>query len=196
MKDFILELPNFVPDNFCNHLINKFEADNRKHTGLTTVGNERLVIPEIKNSTDLVISNLDSWVYEDKQVSEYISKSVKEYYKYLEKNFDYKDTKHTFERLLWTPVNDCGYTIQKQKRGARYAWHYDWDPFTPCFIFVMIYLNTLEPDQGGKTIFSNGREVRPECGKIVIFPASWTYPHTGSLVKYGNKYILTAPVFF
>ena len=195
MKDFILELPNFVPDNFCNHLINKFEADTRKGPGITTIEDKPFIIPEIKNSTELVFSNLNDWVDEDKQVYNYISKSVKEYYKYIKKNFDYNDTVHPFERLLWLPVSDFGYTIHKQEQGARYAWHYDWNSRTPCFVVLMIYLNTLQPDQGGKTIFSNGREVTPECGKIVIFPASWTYPHSGGLVKYGNKYILTVELF-
>ena len=194
MKDLILELPNFVPDNFCNHLINKFEADNRKDDGKVWYNNKIIVMPEMKNSTDLRISSLPDWANEDEEIKKYISMAVCEYYKYLEKNFDFKQKLHTFETLLWKQTGDKGYMIQRQRRGSKYAWHFDGGFDTNIFLLILVYLNTLQPNEGGETEFSYGRKVRPERGKIMITPASWTYPHCGNEVRADNKYTLTTVV--
>jgi hypothetical protein len=50
----------------------------------------------------------------------------------------------------------------------------------------MWYLN--KPDEGGDTDFVF-RRVKPEPGKLVVFPAAWTYPHRGCPAK--NKYVVT-----
>jgi hypothetical protein len=55
----------------------------------------------------------------------------------------------------------------------------------------LIYLNTLEDNQGGCTEFMCGKKVRPEQGKLLIFPSTWTYVHRGAEVKNGGvKYTL------
>ena len=62
------------------------------------------------------------------------------------------------------------------------------------FIQVIFYLNTLQENQGGCTEFIDGKRVRPETGKVLIYPCSWTFPHKGGEVLYGYKYICTTTI--
>lgn len=196
MKDLILEIPNFVPEVLCNHLIKKFDFDQNKQDGVVCMDGERKVIPELKNCKEINITKLGrDWEWEDSEMCKIIHDAVKSYFIFLKKNFDHDQPRHMFQKLIeCPPTSDYGYTIQKQSENAKYAWHYDGgfgelNQFT--FLFVIIYLNTIEPGDGGETEFMSGRKVRPERGKIIMFPASWTYPHCGNKILKGDKYILT-----
>ena len=191
MEDLILELPNFIPGDLCDHIIEKFENDNRKERGGIVIDEGLYFNRELKNSTDLTITGLKEWKGVNEQLSKYIRNAIKEYYNFLHKNFYRDQPLHMFEGIINAPTRDIGYLIQRQLKGAKYAWHNDGVANLQSFLFIMVYLNTLEPHEGGETEFLNDRKIRPERGKIILFPASWTYPHCGNEVKANAKYILT-----
>jgi hypothetical protein len=45
------------------------------------------------------------------------------------------------------------------------------------------------------TEFLNGKKIKPEPGKIVFFPTTWTYAHRGQPIEKGNKYIVTGFIY-
>jgi hypothetical protein len=49
----------------------------------------------------------------------------------------------------------------------------------------------MDEDAGGCTEFSNGRVVRPEKGKVLIFPTTPQYVYRGAIVNKGTKYEIT-----
>jgi Rps23 Pro-64 3,4-dihydroxylase Tpa1-like proline 4-hydroxylase len=54
----------------------------------------------------------------------------------------------------------------------------------------VFYLNDVI--EGGETEFFNGEiSIKPQCGKLIIFPSSWTFPHCGKMPISSNKYIIT-----
>jgi hypothetical protein len=55
------------------------------------------------------------------------------------------------------------------------------------------YLNTVT--EGGETVFWDSYKIKPEAGKLVLFPACWTFPHTGKMPISDNKYIITGWVY-
>jgi Rps23 Pro-64 3,4-dihydroxylase Tpa1-like proline 4-hydroxylase len=56
------------------------------------------------------------------------------------------------------------------------------------------YLNDV--DIGGETEFFGGKlKIKPETGKLLLFPACWTYPHKGCVPVSDNKYIITGWVY-
>ena len=58
------------------------------------------------------------------------------------------------------------------------------------FIF---YLN----DNNGSTIFSNQHlNIEPECGRVVVFPPTWEYPHSGLPPSDNPKYILSTYIHY
>jgi hypothetical protein len=51
------------------------------------------------------------------------------------------------------------------------------------------YLNTV--NDGGETEILGDIIVKPEAGKLLLFPASWTFPHRGKMPISEDKYIVT-----
>ena len=51
----------------------------------------------------------------------------------------------------------------------------------------ILYLN--EDFEGGETEFLNGRKIKPETGKLVLFPSTWCMVHRGCPVTEGQKYL-------
>ena len=58
----------------------------------------------------------------------------------------------------------------------------------------MTYLNDIDPDEGGKTVFPlQGMSLTPSRGTTVIWPAAYTHPHHAYPALAGEtpKYIIT-----
>ena len=51
------------------------------------------------------------------------------------------------------------------------------------------YINDVE--EGGETEFFGNHKIKPEAGKLILFPASWTFPHCGKMPISDDKYIIT-----
>lgn len=69
-----------------------------------------------------------------------------------------------------------------------YDRHADAGPKYPRSMSVIVYLNDVEV--GGETWFDKfGISIKPERGKIVLFPANFPYSHQAMPPESGNKYI-------
>ena len=61
----------------------------------------------------------------------------------------------------------------------------------------MTYLNDVNEEDGGTTDFDYYKiKVKPEKGKTLIWPAEWTHAHYGSILKSGEKFIITGWIDF
>ena len=101
-------------------------------------------------------------------------------------------------------VIDKGYSVDtklsRYKSGQDYSWHSDQDTTTineknpnwrRC-ISSVTYLN--DGYEGGETEFESGL-ITPVSGKTVVFPSSFLYPHRGTPVITGVKYLLVMHVW-
>ena len=191
MDKLILELPNSVPPEFCDEIIRRFEEDHvNQYDGVVRYNSYCGVEPLLKKSKEIFVSNLESWKDVDTSLKTYVSKALEKYIDYLRDYFDNGQKLHIFETIVNNNpgFSDKGYYIQKTEKGSAYAWHHDGGFNCTNFLNVIIYLKTLENGEGGTTDFLNGMRVRPEVGKILLFPASWTFSHRGDKVLKGPKY--------
>ena len=189
-NDLIMELPGFVPETICKRIIEIFDKYPQKTVGSFFSMNKRQVVPKLKDCTE---SNTVLHSPENSNITICIEKYLRDalyiYGKYLNCEMDF------FPHLSKLSNIDCyvhdGLNVQKQKENSLgYGWHYDSKPQS--YVFGILYLNTLEPEEGGCTEFLSGRKVRPETGKLMFCPAHWTYAHSGHKVKkVDGKYILT-----
>ena len=179
-----------VPQEKCKNIIDKFEQNIKdSEQGVTFRG----VNLHVKNSKDIFIADhLDKWKEEDDLFFNAINESFLAYFKHLNdvSNYRYFTTN---EKYKYLPVNDeiidSGYQIQKTEPGKGYVWHNDFafqNNLVRTLTFIL-YLNTVEE---GWTQFHNGDQVAPVAGRVVIFPATWTYVHQGYPPKQ-TKYIMT-----
>ena len=190
MDNYILEIPNIVPKVLCDKLVEGFNNSSEKCEDgyMEYFGKKRS-----KYNKQLSISGLDAWKELDSTLMNYIQFAFDKYIQNLKEKFDFKGEYHTLDRILYglKDVRDTGLLLQKIKRGDKFEWHHDGMPGDSWFLQAIVYLNTLEPSEGGSTEFINGRKVQPEVGKIVLFPSSWLFPHKGNEVKCDAKYICT-----
>ena len=170
MDDFIFEIPNNISGEKCKEIIKRFEKDNRKHNGKTANPNPNR---PAKKSVDLNISGYDEWRDIDNYLYTKLREGLEKYKLHLRKlagNQDY----------LFHNINDSGYQIQRTNTGEYFSWHNDSEPRLGRTITYIWYLNTLDPIiDGGGTMFYGGKQVVPEEGKLLLFPATWTYIHAG-----------------
>ena len=161
--------------DFCKHCIEKFNKDDNKYQGIVGSG-ENL---KIKQSTDLRISNKDNWKEEDKIFYNSFRKTLGSYKKWLEHPFP--------DDCLRGQIEDTGYQIQETKPGGFYKWHQD--GMDSRILTIIWYLNDINED--GYTEFYTGLKIKPEVGKILMFPALWPWVHRGYPPKSETKYICT-----
>ncbi len=184
--ELIYEYKNSLSKELCEKMIELFESDEsleQKGPGITLGG----INKDIKLTTDLGILEGD---IRFKNYLEIVRKEllekIKDYITSLKKLNYFNDTIRG--------VKDYGFKIQKYERNKGYYKYHD--DFFVLFTkgeyriaSFLWYLNTVEI--GGETEFMNTIRIKPEAGKLIIFPASWTYPHTGLVPESSDKYILT-----
>ena len=203
MDEYILELPNFVSPELCNDIVTRSKKFTEK---------QQIVFPAYKVNGKRretarfgkLVTMTDHKEYND-MLQTMGSLYMEIYKKYIDKlrtNFEDLNKNvikgqhpHTMELESNKEVEVCGgFVIHEIEKGGFYSWHHDYEWNKPgAFVQAIIYLNTLEEGEGGCTEFLNGRKVRPEIGKVLVYPRSWTYLHKGGEVTSDNsKYICTA----
>jgi len=179
---YIYSIKNSLSKPLCKEIIERFNNEDRKCAGVTFGGENK----DIKDTTDFHLSrNPAGWVDIDKVLTNELSKGLDEYVNYLNKEFIIYNYKS---------INDLGFQIQKYEKGVgKYTFHHDSCVYLKKgwvrdFTYIW-YLNTIE--EGGETSFFNKGKVKAEQGKLVFFPSTWDYPHSGLMPVSDDKYIIT-----
>jgi hypothetical protein len=190
---------NSLSKETCINIINQFESEDQRSPGHVRGG----VRPDVKHTTDYTIDrNSDKW-------SDTLTMLKNELYynidKYIERSNSVEDylskNNHTtipnFEVFKMTDLICKTYMVQKYNKGAgRYIYHHDFrvDPnMTHRVLTFLWYLNDVEI--GGETVFEGAYAVRPQAGKLILFPSSWTYIHCGKMPISSDKYIITGWIY-
>ena len=190
IRDLILSIPNSLDFDFCDHVIQKFESDERKYQGTILSDSGAIVDPNYKISTDLCISDLEEWKEEDRVFYESLQSGIKKYIDHCN-SFNLELVSCFYDQIC-----DTGYQIQRTDPGERYSWHHDWsyDERNGSRVFTYIwYLNDIFRD--GETEFIDGTKIKPQKGKLLFFPATWSYVHRGVTPKSETKYICTGWIY-
>jgi hypothetical protein len=180
---FIFERPLALPPAFCDAVIERFEAQ-PEYQYAGRVGQLRTEDPGVKRTTDLVVSNKPDWKDVDRMFFNSLAAAIKEF----------RETYPYFKG----PFKDEGYQVQRYRPGEYYHWHVDGGSheLSQRQLVVLWYLNDV-PGPGGETEFLyQDVAVRPERGKLVLFPPFWTHEHRAAVLQTGLKYIATTWVVF
>ena len=180
---FIFEKKQALPADVCTEIIDRFEKHPEdQYSG--RIGQQPIQEAEIKRSTDLVVSNKPHWKDIDKLLFSSLDRSLREF------NQLYPFFKGAFK--------DMGYAVQRTSSGEFYEWHIDGGSheFAQRQLVAIWYLNDV-PGPGGATEFRHQDiKIKPEAGKLILFPPFWTHEHRGQTLQAGSKYIATTWVVF
>jgi Rps23 Pro-64 3,4-dihydroxylase Tpa1-like proline 4-hydroxylase len=180
---FIFEKKNSIPAEACEEIIRRFEMrTDEQYAG--RIGQTVSSDQSIKKTTDLVVSGKEHWKDVDRGLFYSLGVALKEF-------------RETFPYFKG-PFKDMGYNIQRYNEGEYYHWHIDGGShdFSQRQLVALWYLNDV-PAPGGETeFFYQDVKVRPEQGKLVLFPPFWTHEHRAAIVQSGVKYIATTWIVF
>ena len=199
MEDYIYINNNSLSPLLCKNIIEYFEEDKNTHQGQTFGG----VDTEIKDTLDLMIPNENNkenkWFKIVKCLNYEILHNIKKYVKKINEPISNSQGTNDYTLFSDKPVNYSVFQIQKYiKNTGKYIYHDDahikWENKSQRVFTYLWYLNNIE--EGGETEFWGNRQIKPECGKLLIFPASWTFPHRGKVPVSNDKYILTGWVYY
>jgi hypothetical protein len=186
--EFIKEFKNALSKELCENIIKQFEADDTKRNGITFSG----VNLEIKNTYDICISsNPEKWGDLDSILFENLYSNLNKYFKLTNNYLSGNTTMHNIKTN--TMMRDRGFQIQKYiKNEGKYIYHNDFWSFENGEYRILTYLWYLnDVYDGGETEFFGTLKIKPEAGKLLIFPTFITYPHSGLMPTSNDKYVIT-----
>jgi hypothetical protein len=181
---FIYEIKNALSGELCRDMIRRFEA-NTEQQYAGRIGQNQAEEDSIKKTTDLRISGREDWKDVDRALMQSLAKSFNEF-------------GQSFPFFAANSFKDIGYNMQRYRPGEYYHWHVDGGPgeFSQRQLVAIWYLNDIE-GPGGETEFPLQEIlVKPEEGKLVLFPPFWTHVHRAVTMEKSIKYIATTWVCF
>ena len=200
---------NALSDDFCDHLIDKFEKEDALgHTspGKTISdlerGDSNPLTSSPKQSLDLQISDAKGWEEEDHHLHSTLTQMLAQYQEYSQQAIPLP---HTPIGFVDTPpahvnmirhvgndgdVTDTGFQMQKTKPHHGYGWHTDFWASNRNGIRILTFIFYINTVREGWTQFYNGDQVQPRKGRVMLFPSTATYYHQG-YPPLDTKYIVT-----
>lgn len=193
-KDFIGYYRNLYPTGYCKHLIKEFNRLEKGGVGSNrqkSEGADRHRKDDYQISIELRNHSLNS--FEGKDACDVFFDGLQACYD------DYTNK--------YSVLRDNGKiraSVMKMQRtspgGGYHIWHCEQGPgvHSSRVLVYMVYLNSLENEDGGETEFLYQRiRVRPEENLMLLWPAAYTHTHRGNPVlsdKY--KYIVTGWFYY
>lgn len=178
-ENFIGTYNNFLSKEECDKYIKYYKK--LDYLNLVNVRNQKVI--KDKN-IDMITNNENNQIYLNYYIKEFLNIFWNKYMLYYEKyNILQAFNKHTM------------YDLKFQKTSPQegyHVWHCEnmGKKDRNRIATFIVYLNTIE--KGGETEFLYySQRIKPEEGKLVIFPSSYTHTHRGNPPLEEDKYILT-----
>lgn len=182
-NSFVFEKPNALSKEFCADVVARFESDQEgQYKG--RIGQLADEDSSIKKSTDLVVSGKEHWKDIDRALFQSIGRAI----------LEFRETYPFFKG----PFKDMGYGVQRTNPGEHYHWHIDGGShdFSHRQLVAIWYLNDVAGPGGETEFLFQNIKIKPELGKLILFPPFWTHEHRGVTLDKGVKYIATTWVVF
>lgn len=169
-NDAIKEVPNLFSKTECKRLLAKRISSSTKDGRLT----DFLVYRDQAQG---------EWIEEFDLLTSRLMPVIKEY------------SKSFFNLLPIESISISHIGFLNDEFGEFTEIHYDWElvqvkgrKLLPKPFVFLIYLTDVE--EGGELLFpKHSIKIKPELGKVVLFPCNFSYPHVAMPVTKGSKHI-------
>jgi hypothetical protein len=196
MEKYIYINKKSLSSEVCRDLIELFENEERKYDGVTRGGLQK----NIKDTKDFVIpENEPKWYKYYHLFHHELTRNLQIYLNKLNDNSSFKNqnqnTTNIYKHFENAKISHSIFMLQRYiMNEGKYVYHndfsIDYNTKKNRIITYLWYLNDVE--EGGETDFPDiNIKVKPETGKLVLFPATWDFPHCGKMPISSNKYIVT-----
>jgi hypothetical protein len=194
---FIYTNSRSLPPELCKEIIEKFDESKNKYDGVTMSG----VNKQIKDTKDLLMIGSE-WEKIAVTLSNELYYCLKKHLNALSTKDDFKSKNNNSTvadyKIRFEDISIERFMAQKYKaREGRYVYHndamIDWPKNKKRFMTYLWYLNDVH--EGGETTFNGEYQIKPTTGKLILFPACWTFPHCRKMPISSDKYIITGWIY-
>ena len=192
MDKYVYIKENVLSKEICNKIIKLFEEDTTNQYAGRVAGG--IMQKDIKNTIDYNRPFCDDNKHWGKIVPllKYeTAHHLQEYLNIIEKHIQTAD--NTFQNYTDKiyELLDIALLHKYEKGEGVYSTHTD-DTIREGLerrMVFLFYLNDVE--EGGETIVLKTHKIKPEAGKLLVFPASWAFPHKGCVPLSNDKYVVS-----
>jgi hypothetical protein len=199
-KQIYINSNSLCPD-ICNEIISKFENEIENDNVLPGATSQGLKL-NIKHTLDFCIDTANGWDKITKMLKIELKHNINNYIYNLNDSIHYLPNNNSGLRYMLFSEKDMCYDnitlqIQKyQKQTGKFTFHNDFDIREDSNYRIFTYLWYLnDVIEGGETVFFENHKIIPRAGTLVIFPANWSYPHSGKMPISSDKYIITGWIY-
>lgn len=192
--NFIRSYSNVTPMGYCQHMIAEFERLRTTGIGTNRIDAEGAA-PHAKQDYAMFLERGAATAFshfEDRPVLDYFFNATQDC-------FNEYTTQYSV--LRDSPIS--GFTAKMQctsPGGGYHIWHGEQSGGINAarVLTYMLYLNTLEPQEGGETEFLYQKlRIRPEENMMLVWPAAFTHAHRGNTVLgVRSKYVITGWFYY
>ena len=180
MFDYVATYNDLLPKSTCKKIIKKFEecSDQQQQTYLK----------DHRSFTEINIMQHPDW----NDIRDEVFRSMQFGLGMYIRDFEI-DEKSWPEKLGYEQIRIKRYLPNTEDE---FHFHVDVQDYASArrFLAFFFYLNDVR--EGGETAFQQNRnldlskKIKPEAGKLLIFPPMWTHPHVGLRPISDKKYIM------
>ena len=191
IENFILEYKNFASDEYCNSVIDYFENMSKSGFAMNRIKTSNHKKHNVDdNSVVLTGENAIKLNHSQFLSSQFLELFWKNAYSIY--STEYSILQEIDDHKIYCMK------VQKTNIGEAYhIWHFENTGrfYTDRLMAYTLYLNDVE--DGGETEFLYySKRIKPEKGKLILWPASYPWTHRGNSPLSGSKYIVTGWVEF
>ena len=174
-SDYICTYKNVLNKDQCQHLIDKFEDSPTQQT--------KTIVDNHMSFTEINISMHNDWKEYTSIIFPKLRQVIDKYTKDVNiDNIKQWPNKFGFEQIRFKKYED--------NNEDEFKTHVDVTDYNSArrFLVFFMYLNN---NDGGETTFPDyDISIKPEAGKVLVFPPLWTFKHTGEKPINQPKYII------
>jgi predicted 2-oxoglutarate/Fe(II)-dependent dioxygenase YbiX len=168
LEDYILVVPNVVPDELCEEIIKEYETLN--------IWKDAVIGSDSNFASDKNVRNCQIAKISIKEVDEAVFKCAGAALHEFLKTFPNCNVNQ-----------DCGYDLLKYSEGDFYVQHVDSSSENVRSVSCSFLLN--DEFEGGEFAFFD-KKVKPKItkGSAIMFPSNFMYPHEITPIVSGTRY--------
>ena len=190
MDPYIYINRNSLSSDICKDIIEIYEKTQNKHRATTIGGLNEDVFKALQcpihNIVDYEWPRIHSFLLQE------LTNNLTNYFEILDSQIGdgnmYRHMKSNME-LIYDEFHINKY---ESNIGGKYDYHIDRyltkDMDKERYITFIWYLNDVT--EGGETEIKGNIKIKPEVGKLLLFPPTWTYPHCSRPTISNDKYAI------
>ena len=188
MDPYIYINKHSLSPELCKDIIEIYEKTQNKHRATTLNGMNE----DVFNAMQCYIKNITDkdWPTIHEFLKQELTNNLKTYMKTLDDQIGDGNTyQHLKEGIIYN-----GFHINKYECNNEGKYDYHIDRYLTKgmdqerHITFIWYLNDVK--EGGETEMKGNIRIKPESGKLLLFPSTWTYPHCSRKTISNDKYVI------